>query len=85
MIICTSCRREVVIGQQVLRNHILEPAGKLVKAGLQHANCYDADGPKYDADGNEMVETRKGYIKPFGEAIEAKAPFHPAMGYHYER
>jgi len=68
--VCTTCRRELKIGQRVQTNHILVAllTGKGMQHKLgdfkyQHANCLDADGPRYDDSGNELYE-RSGYIKP---------------------
>lgn len=76
MHICFECRRKVEPGQRVIQNYILnEPPdqlkdlasapGYLTNMSLQHANCYDVDGPKYNDDGSEIEEPPlKGYIKP---------------------
>ena len=69
MNICTTCRREIKVGQRVIRNYELVQvsegnfAGRLDNIEFQHSNCYDADGPRYDDDGLEIVELRKGYVQ----------------------
>lgn len=91
MKICSECRREVKVGQRVIRNYVLTETSELKDVNYQHANCYDAEGPRYD-ESMEVIVEKYGYIKPpnTGEipedsVAEDQSTFHPALGYHYER
>ena len=78
MNICTTCKRELKVGQRIQPNYKLVEAvpGKGVEHMLgateyQHSNCLDADGPRYDGFGNEIDErTGIGYIKPAKEVMD---------------
>lgn len=72
ILVCNACSREVKIEQKVVQVYILKEApegsgleGKLDYAEhpFNHANCYEADGPRYDADGLIVLPRLKGYIK----------------------
>lgn len=71
MTICTSCRREIAVGQRVIENHILveapeEPGyeGRLGDISYQHSNCLDADGPRYNDDGTEEATITLDQLTP---------------------
>lgn len=67
MIICPVCRREITVGQRVLQGYQLlrdvNKELKLANSAIQHANCFDAEGPRYD-DKGEVIVRAVGYIKP---------------------
>lgn len=72
MDICTTCHRVIKPGQRVIQNYVVQEQEPreipnlhllLDDINYQHSNCYDADGPRYDAEGNEIAEP-KGYVHP---------------------
>lgn len=67
--ICPNCRRELKVGQRVIRTAVLkEPIeGEGYDAicddlVYQHANCAEADGPRYNSDGLEEFIPSPEYI-----------------------
>jgi hypothetical protein len=70
MDICTTCRREVKKGQRVVKNYVMGDIREgdgfdplLSDTQYQHANCFDADGPRYDDAGTVIADSRKGYLE----------------------
>lgn len=70
-VICELCRREIPLGVKVIRVSSLELApersgyeGREIFVGYNHANCYEAKGPRYAEDGSIISSNpAKGYVK----------------------
>lgn len=69
-VVCSNCYREIKAGTRVIPTWILDEVpegrgyeGKLRMVGYNHANCFEAEGPRYDEFGREIDE-KPGYIKP---------------------
>lgn len=79
--ICAECRKELKVGQRVKETYVIDAipdedipglAFKMEFSGLRYAHleCYyadEVDGPRYDEEGNEILEVENKYGVKFAE------------------
>lgn len=81
IMICRACRREITDGQNVVKVYRIlrlaenpSLASRLDYNGFNHANCFDATGPRYNDDGSVIPETSRGYVKGLTDRKQLTCP-----------